>query len=159
MFNFIRRKLSAAITLAALCKAAEAEARRDGQSEPGAEHFVLAALSLPDGRASRAFQALGATEAMLREAIVRQYQEPLHALGMDVELASHPLGEGNRARLYRAAPSGQALIQALGRSGSESLTSTQVLVAAAKQSEGVLPRALVIMGLSPDQLRMAALAA
>lgn len=159
MFSFIRNKLRAANTLAVLCEAAEEEARRDGLSAPGAEHFVLAALSLPDGRASRAFQALGATDVLLREAIARQYQEPLHALGIDVQPASQPLGEIEGTRLYRATPSGQALIQALGRSGSEGLTSNQVLVAAAEQSEGVLPRALAVMGLCPGQLRTAALAA
>jgi len=158
MFSFIRRRFTAARTLAALCQAAEAEARRDGQAEPGVEHFVLAALSLPDGKALQVFEALGATDALLRQAIAYQYQAPLHALGIDRGLASQSLGEAGKSRLYRAAPSGQALIQALGRERGQVLTSDKVLVAATEQSEGVLPRALAAMGFSLDQLRAVALA-
>lgn len=155
MFGFVRRKLDAARTLAALCDAAEGEARRDGQAEPGAEHFVLAALSLPDGRAARAFERLGATDAQLREAIARQYQMPLQALGIDVSLPPASLAETDSARLYRAAPSGQMLIRALARDRTSHLTSDRVLLAAAEQSHGVFPRALAFMGLHPAQLRSA----
>lgn len=159
MFNFVHHKLAAARTLTSLCEAAEAEARREGQAEPGAEHFVLAALSLPDGKAARVFEALGLTDAMLREAIARQYRDPLHALGISGGPASEPLAEVTENSLYRAAPSGQALVQALGRGRHKALTSDLVLVTAAEQSEGVLPRALAVVGLDPARLRTAALAA
>lgn len=158
MFSFVRHKLNAARTLTSLCEAAEVEARREGQAQPGAEHFVLAALSLPDGKAARVFEALGLTDALLREAIARQYREPLHALGISGGTVSEPLAEANESNLYRAAPSGQALVQALGRGHKKALTSELVLVAAAEQSEGVFPRALAVLGLDPGQLRTAALA-
>lgn len=157
MFSYVRHKLTAARTLTSLCEAAEAEARREGQAEPGAEHFVLAALSLPDGKAARVFEALGITDALLREAITRQYQGPLHALGISRGPASEPLPGVTEGSLYRAAPSGQALVQALGRARQKALTSDLVLVAATEQSEGVLPRALAMVGLEPAQLRTAAL--
>lgn len=156
MFSFVRRKIAAARTLATLCDAAEREARHDGQAEPGAEHFVLAALSLPDGRAARAFERLGATDAQLREAIAHQYHKPLQALGIDVSLPSEPLAETGKDSLYRARLSGQLLIRALARDRSIALTSDRVLLAATEQSHGVFPRALAVMGLSPAQLRSAA---
>lgn len=156
MFGFVRSKFAAARTLATLCDAAEGEARRDGQVKPGAEHFVLAALSLPDRRASRALERLGVTDAQLREAIARQYQNPLQALGIDVTVLSEPLAGTDTANLYQAAPSGQTLIRALAREGSSPLTSDQVLLAAAGQAHGVFPRALAVMGLTLAQLRSAA---
>lgn len=159
MFGFFRRRLKAAGTLADLCAAAEAEARREGASEPGAEHLVLAALGLPDGGAARAFERLGVTADHLREAIARQYQEPLEALGLDVALTPEPLVDVGKPRLYRAAPSGQALIQALAEDRSAQLTSARVLAVAADQPHGVLGRALKLMEIEPARLKEAALAA
>lgn len=156
MFGFVRRKLASARTLAALCNAAESEACLDGQAEPGAEHFVLAALSLPDGRAIRAFKRLGTTDAELRQAIALQYHEPLLALGIDPALASEPLAKAKGAGLYRAAPSGRTLMRALARDRDSPLTSDRVLLAAIEQSHGVFPRALALLGLDPAQLRVAA---
>ena len=157
MFGFLHRKISAARTLAALCQAAEAEARRDGQAEPGTEHFVLAALSMPDGQAARVFSSLGLTDADLRGAIARQYQGPLLALGLKTPVAVAPLPAAHKAGVYRAAPSGQALVQALASNCRASLASHHVLAAAAEQRERVFARPLAVMGVQPDQLRRAVL--
>jgi len=157
MFDFFRRKLASAAALAALCEAAEAEARRDGQAEPGAEHFVLAALSLPDGKARRAFEAVGATGEALRSAVARQYQEPLEALGLNADAPPAPL-DGEPQGAYRAAPSGRALVQALAADRRAPLTSARVLAAATDQRHGVFARALKLMGIDPERLRAAALA-
>jgi ATP-dependent Clp protease ATP-binding subunit ClpA len=156
MLGFVRNKVVAVRTLAALCEAAEAEARREGKGQPGAEHFVLAALSSPDGRAARALATLGASEVQLRQAISRQYSEPLQALGLLAVTAPEPLSETPHPGVYQAAPSGRALIQALSRDRSAPLTSERVLIAAAELSEGVFPRALALLGLQPAQLRTAA---
>jgi hypothetical protein len=51
MFDRLRHRLRGVGTLKTLCEAAEQHARRAGQDQPGAEHFVLAALDLPDGSA------------------------------------------------------------------------------------------------------------
>lgn len=159
MLSVLRRKFAAAGVLSALFQAAEAEARRDGQTEPGAEHFVLAALFMPDGGAARVFEQVGATAGQLRQAIARQYQTPLETLGVQVALASEPLPAPKKPELYRAAPSGQALIRALTHDRDQPLTSARVLAAAAEQTHGVLARALEVMGLDRERLRAAALAA
>lgn len=154
MFNALRQNFSNARVLAELCKAAESEARRDGQTAPGAEHFVLAALSLPDGRARRVWSEFAATEEQLREAIAEQYKKPLQTLGLAVSVESTPLARRSKARLYRAAPSGQGLVQTLS-DDRRPLTSDRVLVAALERSHGVFPRALKLMGLDLHELRAA----
>ena len=159
MFNLLRQKMSAAAVLSELLQAAETEARQDGQSQPGAEHLVLAALSLPDGEAVRALMSLDLTGDDVRGAIARQYDEPLKSLGIERSLDTQPLGPVSKASLYRAAPSGQALIQALAKDCRSPLTSARVLLAAAEQSHGVLPRALKLLGVDIARFREAALAA
>lgn len=156
VFGVIQQKVSAARTLSALCRGAEAEARQDGQPEPGAEHFVLAAFSLPDGSAERVFNALGASEAELRTAIARQYAQPLRALGLQTSIIAEPLAEAHGVGPFQAAPSARALVQALAARSRKPLTGARVLEVAAEQSEGVFARAMAVMGLDLDRLRKAA---
>jgi Clp amino terminal domain, pathogenicity island component len=58
MFARIKARLSSMSTLKSLCLRAEQHALRDQQRQPGAEHFLLAALDLPDGTARQAFESL-----------------------------------------------------------------------------------------------------
>tara|TARA_R110000850_G_scaffold29276_1_gene80894 strand:- start:2115 stop:2342 length:228 start_codon:yes stop_codon:yes gene_type:complete len=49
MFQALKTKFKNVTTLKFLCERAEIHALQDQQREPGAEHFLLAALDLPDG--------------------------------------------------------------------------------------------------------------
>ncbi|BBB97661.1 hypothetical protein ABIF38_004004 [Bradyrhizobium japonicum] len=49
MFKGIGSKLNDMGTIKFLCERAETYALQDQQREPGAEHFLLASLDLPDG--------------------------------------------------------------------------------------------------------------
>lgn len=60
MFAGIRSKLKNMNTIRILSERAETHALQDQQREPGAEHFLLAALDLPDGTARLAFEKAGA---------------------------------------------------------------------------------------------------
>ena len=68
LVDTIRTHVADVRTIAALCTGAEAEARRDGQCLPGAEHLLLSALALPDGSARRSFERVGAQPDGLRTA-------------------------------------------------------------------------------------------
>ncbi|MBJ7457247.1 MAG: peptidase, partial [Thermoleophilia bacterium] len=70
-------------TLSALLRSAEADALATGEELPGAEHLLLAALDLEDGTARRAFTAVGADAAGLRDAIAGQHADALRAIGID----------------------------------------------------------------------------
>ena len=56
MFETIKQRFRDMSTIKSLCLAAEQHANTDGQKEPGAEYFVLAALESPDGTAHKAIE-------------------------------------------------------------------------------------------------------
>jgi ATP-dependent Clp protease ATP-binding subunit ClpA len=83
VFSSIKQRFKDMKTISALCSTAEFCANAVGQQEPGAEHFLLAALSLPDGSARRAFERIGANPQQFSAAIEQQYREALQSIGLD----------------------------------------------------------------------------
>ena len=69
-------------TIKTLCFGAEKLANANGQKEPGVEHFVLAALELPDGTARKAFERIHADPNSFRTAIAQQYEDALQNFGI-----------------------------------------------------------------------------
>jgi len=112
MFQALKTKLKNVTILKFLCERAENRALQDQQREPGAEHFLLAALDLPDGTARRAFEQAGVNPGDFRVAIERQYADALCSIGLKAEL---PLDTSMSAAsgVYRAEASGQQMMQAL----------------------------------------------
>lgn len=163
MFERLRHRLRDMGTIKALCEGAEAHARRAGQDQPGAEHFVLAAIDLPDGTARSAFARVGAEATGFAAAIERQHQEAVAALGLEPETWPAPpagAAAAPAAGLYRAQPSGDALLQALARererAGEIPLIGAHVLAAALSAERGITARALQAMGVDRPALRAAA---
>lgn len=162
MFRRLKQRMADAATLAALCRSAEAHARQDAQPEPGAEHFLLAALDLPEGSARRAFARVGADPDAVKPAIALQYDEALHRIGLDpVGLASTPEPLVAPATgLYSAAPSGRELVQGLAKGHRIDrrgpLLGAHVVEAVAATPHGVAARALRVMGVDMEMLRLAA---
>jgi ATP-dependent Clp protease ATP-binding subunit ClpA len=163
MFDRLRHRLRDVGTIKRLCEGAEAHARRAGQEQPGAEHFVLAAIDLPDGTARATFARLGADAKDFGPAIERQHQEAVAALGLEPEAWPAPPAEAPgvpMVGLYRAQPSGQALLQALARererAGETPLIGAHVLAAAVSAERGITARALQAMGVDRPALRAAA---
>jgi hypothetical protein len=162
MFDRLRHRLRDAGTLKTLCEAAEQHARRAGQDQPGAEHFVLAALDLPDGSARRAFGKLHADAGAFAGTIEAQHREALAAVGLaPAAWPEPPAATGAPAAgLYRAQPSGQALLRALARQRERAvdipLIGAHVLAAAAEPAQGITARTLRAMGVDAAALRAAA---
>lgn len=104
-------------TIKTLCEAAERIANAEHQASPGAEHFVLAALELPDGSAARVFGRLGISTDAFREALRDGHRAALKAAGVSAEQIAGserdvpPLRRP--AELYNAAPSGEAVLKGL----------------------------------------------
>src|SRR5918992_3618396 len=110
MFSGIKTRLSNVRPIKTLCESAENYALKDQQRQAGAEHFLLAAIDLPDNTARLAFREVGADAAAFRDAISAQYGEALRSVGVD---AGEQISEGltpeplqGTAGLYDAAPSG-----------------------------------------------------
>lgn len=113
MLANLKQRFRDAKTISTLCSVAERYASTRGEEGPGAEHFVLAALDLPDGSARRAFARLGADPARFGAAIEAQYQQALQSVGIDSKVLQEVAADAILARkgLYQAKVSGQALMQ------------------------------------------------
>ncbi|WAX95760.1 Clp protease N-terminal domain-containing protein [Aminobacter sp. NyZ550] len=160
MFSRIKARFNDIGTIGTLCTGAEQHALRDHQREPGVEHFLLAALDLPDGTARQVFAAVGADPAALHQAIARQYGDALAAIGLDIASSSSAGSERLAARpgAFNASPSGQEVMQALAASRSQHgpLLGAHVVAIVAGMPHGVAARALRAMGIDLAQLRSAA---
>lgn len=162
MFETIQQRFRDMSTIKALCLAAERHANADGQKEPGAEHFVLAALESPDGTARKAFEQIGTDPGGFAAAIARQHVDALQAVGIEV-----PPGMGDTTvavppstGAYQTQASAHTMMQLLARQQKDNagapLLSAHVLVAATSAQHGVALRALKAMGVSPQALAEAA---
>ena len=160
MFDGIRLRLRDVGTLKVLCEAAEAHALRDQQREPGAEHFLLAALDLPDGTARRAFDRVVVEPEAVRGAIERQYADALGSIGLTADIGADTTMSATPG-IYRAAPSGEEVMQALAarRKDHGPLLGADVVGVVAGMPEGVAARAIRALGLDPLVLKSAANAA
>lgn len=159
MFRPLQHRLQSAHTLSRLCTDAEAHARASGQAAPGAEHFLLAAIGLPDGSARRAFESVGADPNAVRAAIEQQYRDALQGLGLHAPLPQAPALAPPSPGPYQAQPSGQELMQALAHSRKEQggpLLGAHVVAAVAAMPQGVAARTLRAMGIDAGRLAAAA---
>jgi ATP-dependent Clp protease ATP-binding subunit ClpA len=155
----LKARLRDVKTIKVLCERADAYALADHQREPGAEHFLLAALELPDGTARAAFQAIGADSHALQIAIADQYAEALRTVGMSPEgpaLALPAASPPKPKKIYNASPSGQEIMQALARQSHQPLSGAQVVAAVASMRYGIASRALRSMMIDREKLREAA---
>ncbi|MBJ3785231.1 Clp protease N-terminal domain-containing protein [Devosia sediminis] len=158
MFKQMKQAARDAGTLRTLCESAEAIARQEGLSAPAAEHFVEAALALPDGAAKRVFARLGLDGAGFSAALSEQEREALRAVGVDGVVVEQALGKGTplplASGLYEAAPSGQVVVQELARLRQRGVTGpldgAQVMKVVAEMGHGSAVRALRAMGVGPE---------
>lgn len=151
-------------TIGRLLTDAEQIARRMGDERPSAVHLLLAAMTLPDGSASRALQQFGVDADRLAEAIREEHAFALVAAGIDAATAAamsadQPVTPVSGSGLYRSNPSAQELFQVAGaaaRGASQRLSGAHVVIAAADLEHGTLARALERLEVDRAALRAAA---
>lgn len=148
-------------TIKGLLTGAEDIARRAGESQPGAEHLLLAALEMPEGSARRSFERIGADPDAFGPAIAAQHTGALRAMGIEppAEEALAPAPETKPSRWYRANASLQSAFQRAGelaRDDGTWMTGAHVVVAVAGMEHGTAARALRAMGVDREQLAAAA---
>ena len=149
-------------TLSALLRGAEATAREEGESEPSAEHLLLAAPRHPDGTAARVLSLLGVEAGDLRAAVAGQHVAALRGIGLepdDLLTDDETPDPGPAPCLYRGRPSLHAVVQQVHAAHAEadgSLRSAHVLLAATRFARGTLPRTLRHLEVDPDELAVAA---
>lgn len=171
MFNTVKQRFRDMSTIKTLSFGAEKLANEEGQKEPGAEHFVLAALELPDGTARKAFERIHVDPDNFRVAIAQQYEDALRNIGIELPQDA-ALSEGATpipcsTGLYKTQPSAQALMQTLAREimvkerkadSAAPLLGAHVILAATTAQYGVATRAFRAMGVDPTKLAEAATA-
>ncbi|MBB4051697.1 ATP-dependent Clp protease ATP-binding subunit ClpA [Devosia subaequoris] len=154
-------KFRNAQTIKTLCERAEAHALRDQQQEPGAEHFLLAALELEDDTARLAFSRAGAIPDGLHSAIEQQYSEALSSLGLPIGVTDRPtvsVASPAPNGVFSASVSGQDVMQELAktRARHSPLLGSHIVAIVASMPHGVAARALRSMGVDLDDLRLSA---
>lgn len=162
MLNFIQSKLSTIGTIKRLSELAEWHAQRDRLRRPGAEHYLLAALDLPDGTAHRAFLDAGADPDRLKSAIEKQYADALRSIGLEQPKDDAEPEPQIRSQTgpYRAAPSGEHVLHQLATDGGHKpLLGAHVVAVVAAMEHGVAARALRAMNIDRAALKRSAEAA
>ena len=150
-------------TIKALCLGAEKHAHKCGEDKPGAEHFLLSALDLPDGTVRRIFERIEIDPDGFHEAIRKQYSDALSSIGIDEAALGLSNAEtieiGSSSRLYNASPSGQSVFQKLVSERKLDkdipLLGAHVVRAIASMEQGVAARALRAMGVDQRALMAA----
>jgi ATP-dependent Clp protease ATP-binding subunit ClpA len=164
MLRKMKQRFNDMRTIRMLCEDAERHANEAGRSEPGVEHFVLAALALPDGTARKAFQRIGADPDQFQHAIGQQYADALKRIGIDVSrldsIHQTPVPFPRNEGIYKAAPQVQTLMRQLadrtGPAADKPLLGAHVLVALRAFQQGVVLRSLKMMQVDVEALASAA---
>jgi Clp amino terminal domain, pathogenicity island component len=164
MFSIITQRFRDMGRLKTLFGEAEALANAEGQSEPGAEHLVVAALLLPeDDSARRVFARFGAAPTNFQTAVERQYADALNKIGIESTPVSDQGFSATVSRkngLYRAKESMRDLLDAV--TDNKKLNpdapfmAAEIILGATTMQFGVVARALAKMGLDRAELAAAA---
>ncbi|WBS02640.1 Clp protease N-terminal domain-containing protein [Pseudoduganella sp. SL102] len=159
MLQRLKQRIADMRTIKTLSEGAERHANAMGEREPGPEHFLLAALDLPDGLAQRAFVRAGADPARLRAGIAAAHGAALAAAGADPALLAGeaPVPPGTGA--YRAKGSMETVMRSLAdwpRAAGEPLTGAHVAAVVASSTQGTAARALKAIGIDAAMLAAAA---
>lgn len=157
MFKRIKLRLRDMRTIGKLIPGADEEAHRMGEEEPGAEHFLLSALKLPDGTAQRVFERVGADPEKFQAAIKKQYSNALSAIGIDTTIMEEvPEPITSNKILHNAKPSGQAVMKELYALKSNDkdtpLLGAHVVDVVARMKYGVAARAFKEMGVDQNTI-------
>jgi len=165
IFSFIRslkRIKQNAKNISILCLEAERHAHSNGEEKPGAEHFLLAALELPDGSAKRVFSRLDIDPVGINQAIKNQHIAALQSAGLDNEAIEENLKYTEitdpKLKLYDTTPSGQAVMQTLyqlNKKRKTPLIGAHVLEVIASMKFGIAARTLTAMGIDNAVLKVA----
>jgi len=152
MFKRIRFRFKDMKTISKLISGADEQAHINGEEEPGAEHYLLSALKLPEGSARRVFERVGADPEKFHEAIGKQYSDALASVGIDsTSMENTPEPLASERMVHKSKPSGQAVIKALyslkQQDKDRPLLGAHVVGVVASMQHTVAARALRAMGL------------
>ena len=158
MFRRIRLRLKDMKTLIALGEGAKKHANLGGDEKVGAEHYVLSALELPDGSASRVFHRLGISAEDYCRSIEDQYKAALDAVGISAgNTPVEPIAE--TGGLVHVKGSGSELMKSLHAlkqtDKDRALLGAHVLTVVGEMKHGAAIRAFRALGIDSSTLNEA----
>jgi len=157
MFKRLRLRIRDMKTISRLISEADKQAHKNGEDEPGAEHFLLSALLLSDGTARRVFERVGANPEQFQIAIKKQYSDALDAIGVDAAIVvEEPEPVTSNRMFHNSKPSGQAVMKSLYELKSHDkdtpLLGAHVIDVVAKMKHGVAARSFKAMGIDRESI-------
>ena len=160
----IRHALDDVRLMRALFPATEQEAAALGDEQPGPEHLLLGALSLPDDATARdALASVHVTAQDVRAAIGRVHADALTAVDIATEAGlatSSPAGARRLDGPYRSTGLGQEVFRravALSKDDAPAvLRAAHIVLAVAEQEHGTIARVLAVLGVDRHDLTVAA---
>ncbi len=161
MLKKIRLRIQDMKTISKLISGADEQAHISGEEEPGAEHFLLSALKMPEGSARRVFERVGADPDKFQEAIEKQYSDALKSVGINAESIDNDFEPVETKRMFHnSKPSGQAVMKKLyalkKQDKDRPLLGAHVVRVVANMEHGVAARALKAMGIVQADIDKAA---
>lgn len=163
MFKFLTQHFSDMGNLTKLFNEAERLANTEGQAEPGAEHLVMAALTMPhDESGRRALARLGATPDAFWQAVGQQYTDALKSIGIAPLPADSDQVTAPRSNtgLYKATESMKDLMDAVTSSKEfmrrKGFSAAEIILGATRPQFGVVARAFILLGIDREALAAAA---
>lgn len=159
MLQRLKQRIADMRTIKTLCESAERHANAMGEQEPGPEHFLLAALDLPDGLARRALLRAGADPSLLRAGITAAHGASLAGAGVDPALVADDAPVPPGTGIYRAKGAMEAVMRSLAdwpRAAGEALNGAHVAAVLASTRRGTTARALEAIGTDAAALAAAA---
>lgn len=162
IFKQIKQRINNMQTVSRLLQEAESVANNMGESAPGEEHLVAAALNMPDGAARRVFQSLSVDPDRYIDAIAQQKAHALEQIGIDVsniELTDDDI-EVTKPALPTAQVSAQVVLKEMARNTSfrdaKPINGADILLAVLTRKKGIAVRIFKTLGLDPGELELAA---
>lgn len=160
MFKRFTLRIGDMKTISRLIAGADEQARISGEEEPGAEHFLLSALELPDGSAKRVFDRVGINADMFSQAVTTQYEEALQSIGVDMSSVNAEPEPLETERVFHSSkPSGEAVMKKLHKlkktDKDRPLLGAHVVAVVATMKHGVAARALRSLGVEIASLQQA----
>ena len=153
MLKGLHQTLTNMRTLKDMFSRAEAFALNDQQTRPGAEHFLLAAMDMPDGKAREMLADAGGDPDQVADAIAAQYQDALAEVGVTAVPSTSDNAKPARRVIYDADASGKDVIQRLSKvKKTGPLSSADLLKSIAAQESGTAIRALQKLGVDPHRI-------
>lgn len=157
MFKRLKLRILDMKTIGKLISGADEQAHMNGEDEPGAEHFLLSALMLPDSTARRVFERIGADPEQFKIAIRKQYSDALSSIGIDEKtLADEPEPVTSSRILHNSKPSAQAVMKELyalkSHDKDRPLLGAHVVDVVARMKHGVAARSFKAMGVDQNSL-------